>query len=863
MATDLDALRAELRESTPFWAERFAKIRDKQGRLIPLVPKAGQLALDEALEAQRAAGKPMRAIVLKARQIGFCLDPATRVLTSDLRWVPIESLRPGDQLVATDEMPPGPRRGRRLRVGEVEGRREVFERAYRLRMDNGEELVATGPHRFLCKKRGAVDTQWRTVEHIRVGDEIRHITQPWDETDIEDAWIGGILDGEGCLRKDKGEVTISQRHGRVYDRAAEYLRRNGFTFREDLDARGPGSSKLGRDPVGRLVVNRLNDLFRLLGKCRPVRFPENWWEGRELPGKRSGVAWAKVVAVEPLGEQRMIDLQTSTQTFIAEGFVSHNSTWIQAKLCHRATLREHYDAVTVAHDKETGGKLFRMFETIYINLPEDRELKPDAHTYRRSQYLHLGGDGLRHAGDIFPDSRYTVDTAGEFQAGRGGTYRAIHASECAFWSRINEKLTALMSAVPDDPETLFVMESTANGYNEFKDRWDDAESGRNADWIAFFWPWFKEPDYRMAFASETEAERFMVGDPTHPYAEEEPELVERFELEPEQLNWRRQVISAKFGGDIRFFDQEYPATPQHAFIATGRKVFDSYKLSRLAKRVEFTDPRQPTEECPGPRVGDFKGIEHRPFPTPAGGTIEVPTKVLWTPRPRGVASPMPPWRFWLESDGRGGLKRPSQYVIAVDVSGANTESTEEADYHAVQVIDHKTLEQVAEYRSRIDPDLVALEVLMAALFFNKALVAVERTGGWGGPVARILYHDYHYPHVYRSKKVGNATERIDQRLGWDTNVRTKPELIAHATELLRDEVDGIRSRLLVGEMQTYTRTEKGVAEAEPKKYDDLLMAWMIAQQVAKESFMRGQAVSSPRHTAHAPSSLGAYDARLR
>lgn len=539
------------------------------------------------------------------------------------------------------------------------------------------------------------------------------------------------------------------------------------------------------------------------------------------------------------------------------------STWFQTKLCHRSTLRERYDAVTVAHDKETGGKLFRIFETIYNNLPNDPELKPEAHSYRRSQFLHLGGDAMRHAGEVFPDSRYTVDTAGEFQAGRGGTYRAIHASEVAFWARINEKLTALMSAVPDDPETLFAMESTANGYNEFKDRWDDAEEGRS-EFAAFFWPWFYEDEYVLPFANETEQERFIVGDPTHPYAEEEPELVERFEVTLEQLNWRRHTISTKFGGDIRFFDQEYPATPEHAFIATGRKVFDSFKLSRLAKRVELTDPRSPTEECPGPTIGDLEGLDPRSFPTRRGGTLEVPTKAIWKARPKGVANPNAPWRFWLERDERGGLLVPSQYVIGADVSGGNTESTDDPDYHAIQVIDHKTLEQVAEYRSRIDPDLLAMELLKAALFFNNAMVAVERTGGYGLPISRILYHDYHYVHVYRSRKVGNTNETIDRRLGWDTNVRTKPELIAHMIELLRDEVDGIKSRLLVSEMQTYTRSEKGTAEAEAKKYDDLLMAYMIAQQVAKESFVKGSAAKRTEAAVAMPrSAIGAYDARMR
>jgi hypothetical protein len=84
---------AELRErltyDTPFWAGgvirtrdgwRYPKAKDFQGvakvvsksrRLVPLIASPWQLEFDELLERQRAAGQPMRAIVLKARQLGF------------------------------------------------------------------------------------------------------------------------------------------------------------------------------------------------------------------------------------------------------------------------------------------------------------------------------------------------------------------------------------------------------------------------------------------------------------------------------------------------------------------------------------------------------------------------------------------------------------------------------------------------------------------------------------------------------------------------------------------------------------------------------------------------------------------------
>ena len=69
----------------------------------------------------------------------------------------------------------------------------------------------------------------------------------------------------------------------------------------------------------------MNELFALIGKTRPTRFiGKYWWENRELPGKRSGIAYAKVISIQPLGIRKMVDLQTTSKTFIAEGFVSHN-----------------------------------------------------------------------------------------------------------------------------------------------------------------------------------------------------------------------------------------------------------------------------------------------------------------------------------------------------------------------------------------------------------------------------------------------------------------------------------------------------------------------------------------------------------
>lgn len=60
-----------MRDDFPLFARRCLKIRTKSGEIAPLVLNRGQLHLHERLEKQRLAGKPVRAIIVKGRQMGI------------------------------------------------------------------------------------------------------------------------------------------------------------------------------------------------------------------------------------------------------------------------------------------------------------------------------------------------------------------------------------------------------------------------------------------------------------------------------------------------------------------------------------------------------------------------------------------------------------------------------------------------------------------------------------------------------------------------------------------------------------------------------------------------------------------------
>lgn len=57
--------------NTKKYIENYVKIRDKAGKIIDLKLNAGQLKLYNAIKKQRQEKKPVRIIILKARQIGF------------------------------------------------------------------------------------------------------------------------------------------------------------------------------------------------------------------------------------------------------------------------------------------------------------------------------------------------------------------------------------------------------------------------------------------------------------------------------------------------------------------------------------------------------------------------------------------------------------------------------------------------------------------------------------------------------------------------------------------------------------------------------------------------------------------------
>jgi hypothetical protein len=265
----------------------------------------------------------------------YCLDPMTRVLCADLIWRPIKELQPGDKLVGFDEEAEAPGKQRKLRESTVLAKWSTQGEAYRLTFADGTSVVCSANHRWFrvtedCNSGKWVKTAYTrrdgsagSTTRLKVGDYIRHIVDPWEVDDSrEGGYLAGILDGEGWVGSPQTsafKVGMAQNPGLVLDRSLEIFKKFGFNPYQ-------WKKHPGRDSICEQVeVRGIADCLRLLGQIRPERLlakSVGLWANK-VP--RGYTKHKQIASIELLPEQELVDIETSTKTFIAEGLVSHNS----------------------------------------------------------------------------------------------------------------------------------------------------------------------------------------------------------------------------------------------------------------------------------------------------------------------------------------------------------------------------------------------------------------------------------------------------------------------------------------------------------------------------------------------------------
>ena len=196
------------------------------------------------------------------------------------------------------------------------------------------------------------------------------------------------------------------------------------------------------------------------------------------------------------------------------------STYTGGYLYYSVSQQAARKAMVITHHADSTRALFDMTKRFHEHCPAI--LKP--HT-KYSSRRELSFDVL--------DSSFVVATAGSENIGRGETISHCHASELAFWQKSTalDNWNGLTQAVPNSPGTAIFVESTANGVNGiFYDLWRGAVNGTNG-YVPVFIPWYIDPAYRESVSETFER------------TPEEEDLVDKYDLDNEQLMFRRKKIA--------------------------------------------------------------------------------------------------------------------------------------------------------------------------------------------------------------------------------------------------------------------------------------------------------------------------------
>ena len=297
----------------------------------------------------------------------------------------------------------------------------------------------------------------------------------------------------------------------------------------------------------------------------------------------------------------------------------------------------------------------------------------------------------------------------------------------------------------------------------------------------------------------------LFADSLTPY---EQSLRAEFDVSDEQLNWLRFIKANKCRRDEVTRRREYPSRPEEAFQASSSEVLDLRVLGSWLKEAET----YPVMRC------WILGYEE-------AATKKLAVKPVWD-HPEGhieVYEPPNPKR---------------EYLAALDTAQGVGEHDidkldDEGDWHVCIIMDLVTGNQVAEYRSKEDPDQMVDQVEYLCLWYKARVLAPETTGGYGVTPMRALLDRRTVP-IYSRKKYNKLTRELTDTPGWDTNATTRSGMIGEMKLAVREDRCMLRSARTIREAMILEVSAAGKVQAPKNHHDDGPITWGICLVVRNE-----------------------------
>jgi hypothetical protein len=311
--------------------------------------------------------------------------------------------------------------------------------------------------------------------------------------------------------------------------------------------------------------------------------------------------------------------------------------------------------------------------------------------------------------------------------------------------------------------------------------------------INCFFEWWRTKEYRIEFLNDSIKDDFITNVSTKKgWIWERLRWLRDKGLDDEQLYWYWNKYDKYL--DKELIKQEYPCTPQEAFLLSGANVFD---VATLLARIDKAQKPIKT----GYFIYDYDGLKI--------------TNIRWV------------------NDRNGYIKLyalPNQpaftrYCIGGDTSG------EGSDYFVGMVLDAKTGQQVAVLKHQFDADQYAKQMYCLGMYYKYAFIGIEANFD-SYPIKELQRLGYNNQYVREA--VDTYTGKTEKRFGFRTTSLTRPTIISHLIEVVRDDVDSINDKDTLEELLTITRNEKGRIEAPEGGHDDQMMGLAIAHEIRSQ-----------------------------
>lgn len=431
-----------------------------------------------------------------------------------------------------------------------------------------------------------------------------------------------------------------------------------------------------------------------------------------------------------------------------------------------AIMKENQNFIIIAQDRETQKKIFTKVKLWYLHTPNS--VRYDAWTKIRKK-PQPSYDNVNEL--YFPRRNNKISVALHV---RWTTATGMHITELAFRKDMKKVLTSSIPAAPDDCD--IVIETTANGtgtpFYTFRNK---HHNDPNSEFdTLFLWRRLK-PTYRR---------KLYKGEVIKlPKELEYLNNLRDVKLDDEQKKRYMAMYSAMWEEVF----QEYPCTPEEAFLASWSSVFNINQIKNLPEVAYTSDDLFP---------------ELRLYAEPT-----------------------------------------QEYVIAVDTS----EWSEDGDFTSISCRDINW-SLLACYYGKIPTDVIC-DVLdrMWYLGYEARVYGIERNNTWLATikVARERYNNNtwceRYDRMYEEEVYDKKRESTTTKIWRYTGTKTRPIMVTeYLTAVRKEDLNEFDARC-VSEMHSFIRwnTRWGArkAQADQGAHDDAIIADMICLQMMKQEYL--------------------------